>query len=224
VKVQTKTTLINGKRIQSLVTNAPQLPISELSVALNGGKKTGVFLNRQDLCFKGNSTTKFNSVDALIKSVGWNGKQTSDDKLKATVLGCGPAVSVKLRKAASSRPSLTVVATKHPDASNMKSLTVSLSRNLTVRRSALSSGGSATAATSGATLQFVSSHKFKVTGLPATGAATVTIKLRKGAVRVSSKARKALKRGRRRTVTVKVTPEPVSGKGTSTKAKFKAKR
>ena len=106
----------------------------------------------------------------------------------------------------------------------MKTLTVSLSRNLTVRRSALSAGGSATAAASGATLQFVSSHKFKVTGLPATGAAAVTIKLRKGAVRLSSTARKALKKGRRRTVTVKVTPVPVSGKGTSTKAAFKAKR
>jgi hypothetical protein len=224
VKVQTKTTLINGKRIQSLVVNAPQLPISELSVALNGGKKTGVFLNRQDLCFKGNSTTKFKSVNALIKQYGWNGKQTSDDKLKATVVGCGPAVSAKLKRAASSRPSLTVVATKHPDAPNMKSLTVSLSKNLKLSRSGLSSGGSATAAASGATLEYVDSHKFKVTGLPATGAATVTIKLRKGALRVSSGVRKALKKGRRGTFSVKVTPEPVSGKGTSTKAKFKAKR
>jgi hypothetical protein len=224
VKVQTKTTLINSKGIQSLVLNAPQLPISEITVALNGGRKTGVFLNRQDLCFKGNSTTKFNSVDALIVNYGWNGKKTPDEKLKATVLGCGPAVSAKLKKAARSRPSLTVVATKHPDAPNMKALTVSLSRNLTVRKSALSSGGRATAAATGATLEFVDSHKFKVTGLPATGAAAVTIKLRKGAVRVSSKARKALKKGRRGTFTVKVTPEPLSGKGTSTKTKFKARR
>ena len=46
VKIQTKTTLINNKRIQSLVLNAPQLPVSELRVALNGGRTTGVFLNR----------------------------------------------------------------------------------------------------------------------------------------------------------------------------------
>ncbi len=106
----------------------------------------------------------------------------------------------------------------------MKSLTVSLSKNLKLSRSGLSSGGSATGAASGAKLEYVDSHKFKVTGLPATGAATVTIKLRKGALRVSSGVRKALKKGRRGTFSVKVTPEPVSGKGTSTKAKFKAKR
>ena len=41
VKIQTKTTLINNKRIQSLVLNAPQLPVSELRVALNGGRNTG---------------------------------------------------------------------------------------------------------------------------------------------------------------------------------------
>jgi hypothetical protein len=223
VKVQTKTTLINSKRIQSLVLNAPQLPISELSVALNGGRKTGVFQNRQDLCFKGDSTTKFNTVDGLLKFYGWNGKQTTESKLIATVQGCGPAVKPKLTRAASSRPSLTVTATKHPDAPNMKELTVSLSKNLSVVESKLSSGGSATAAASGATLEFVSSHKFKVTGLPATGTGQVTIKLRKGAVRVSGKTRRSLKKHRRRSFSVKVTPTPITGKGTSTKTKFRVK-
>ena len=93
VKIQTKTTLINSKRIQSLVLNAPQLPVSELTVALNGGRKTGVFQNRENLCFKGNSTSKFNSVDALVKFYGWNGKNTSDTKVKAKVHGCGPGVT-----------------------------------------------------------------------------------------------------------------------------------
>ena len=65
MKVQTKTSLVNRKQIQSLVLNAPQLPVSDITVTLNGGRKTGVFLNREDLCFKGNSTTKFNSVTGL---------------------------------------------------------------------------------------------------------------------------------------------------------------
>jgi len=116
VKLQTSTTLINGKQIQSLILNAPQLPISEFTVALNGGRKTGVFLNRQDLCFKGNSTTKFNAVTGLIKDYGWNGKNSSDQKLTATVLGCGPAVAPKLRGAKRSRPSMTITVTNHPDA------------------------------------------------------------------------------------------------------------
>jgi hypothetical protein len=218
VKVQTKTTLINGKQIQSLVLNAPQLPVSELTVALNGGRKTGVFQNRQDLCFKGDSTTRFNSVTALAKNYGWNGKQTGDDKVTATVLGCGPAVRGKLRSATRSRPSLTITATKHPDAVNMKSLRVSLSKNLTLSRSRLSRGSA-----SGGSLRYVNRHAFRVTGLPAAGSAKVTIRLRRGAVRVSARSRSALKRGRSRGFSIKVSPTPVSGKGTSTKTKFRVR-
>jgi hypothetical protein len=105
----------------------------------------------------------------------------------------------------------------------MKELAVTLSNNLSLRKSAFSSGGSATAAATNATLEYVSSHKFKVTGTPAAGAGTVVIKLRKGALRVSSKTRASLKKGGRRSFSVKVTPTPVSGKGTSTKTKFRVK-
>jgi hypothetical protein len=223
VKVETKTSLLNGKQIQSLVLNAPQLPISDVTVALNGGPKTGVFLNRQDLCFQGNSTTKFNKVTGLVKFYGWNGKQSSDDKYTATVNGCGPAVKPALKGAKGSRPSLTVTATKHPDAPNMKALTVTLSGNLSLVKSRLGSGGSASASAAGASLTYVSKHKLKVTGLPTAGAANVTIRLRKGAIRVSSRSRSALKRGKRKGFSVKVTPTPVSGLGTSTKSKFKVK-
>ena len=98
VKIQTKTTLVNNKPIQSLVLNSPQLPISEFRIGLNGGKN-GVFLNRQDLCFKGNSTSKFNDVSGLIKDYGHNGKTTAETKLKAKVNGCGPGVSGKISSA-----------------------------------------------------------------------------------------------------------------------------
>jgi hypothetical protein len=221
VKVQTKTTLINSKRIQSLVLNAPQLPVSELSVALNGGRKTGVFQNRSDLCFKGDSTTKFNTVDGLLKFYGWNGKQTSDDKIVATVLGCGPAVTAKLSKAKSSRPTLTATATKHPNAPNMKELKVTLSGNLSVSKSRLSNGS--VTASAGESLEYVNRHTFLVTGLAAAGATTVKVRLSRGAVKVSSKSRKALRKGRTRGFSVKVTPTPVTGKGTSTKTKFRVK-
>jgi hypothetical protein len=221
VKVQTKTTLINSKRIQSLVLNAPQLPITELSVALNGGRKTGVFQNRSDLCFKGDSTTKFNSVDGLLKFYGWNGKQSSDDKIKATVLGCGPAVKGKLSRATSSRPSLTVTTTKHPDAPNMKELRVKLSANLSISKSQLSNGS--VSASAGESLEYVDRHTFLVTGLPAAGAAAVKVGLSKGAVRVSKRSRTALRNGHSRRFSVKVTPTPVTGKGSSTKTKFRVK-
>jgi hypothetical protein len=219
-KVQTKTSIVNGKQIQSLVLNAPQLPVSDITVAMNGGRKTGVFLNREDLCFKGNSTTKFNSVTGLVKSYGWNGKQTSDQKYAAAVNGCGPAVKAGLAHA-TSQPTFSVTVTKHPDASNFKALEVTLSRNLSVSSSRLDSGGSATGSSPGASLEFVSSHKFRVKGLPTTGAGKLTIRLRNGAVRVSKRSKSALRRGRSKRFTVKVSPVPLSGKGTTTTAQFK---
>jgi hypothetical protein len=221
VKVQTKTVLINNKQIQSLVLNAPQLPVSELTVALNGGRKTGVFQNREDLCFKGDSTTKFNTVQGLIKYYGWNGKQTSDDKLTATVNGCGPAVKGRLKQAKGSRPSLTITTTKHPDAPNMKELEVTLSDNLSLSKSRIDRGG--VTASAGESLEFVNGHKFKVTGLATAGAGKVVVRLRNGAVRVSSRSRTALKNGHSRRFSVKVNPTPVSGKGTATKTRFRVK-
>ena len=140
VKIQTKTTLINNKRIQSLVLNAPQLPVSELRVALNGGRNTGVFLNRQDLCFRGNSASKFNSVDSIVKFYGHNGKNSSDATFDAKVNGCGPGVTGSISGATSIRPSVRVKVQKHPDSPNFKELTVTLSDNLSLVKSRVDGG------------------------------------------------------------------------------------
>jgi hypothetical protein len=223
VKVLTKTSLVNRKQIQSLVLNAPQLPVSDVTIALNGGRKTGAFLNREDLCFKGNSTTKFNSVTGLVKSYGWNDTQTGDQKYTAKVNGCGPAVKAGLRGAAGSRPRLAVTVTKHPDAPNFKELELTLSKNLSVSRSRLPSSGSVSAPTAGASLEFMSRHRFRVMGLPAAGAGKVRIRLGSGAVRVGKRSRKSIRRGKRKSFSIKVSPTPVSGKGTSTRSSFAVK-
>ncbi len=220
VKVQTKTSIVNGKQIQSLVLNAPQLPVSDITVAMNGGRKTGVFLNREDLCFKGNSTTKFNSVTGLVKSYGWNGTQTSDQKYTAVVNACGPAVKSTLAHA-TSQPTFSATVTKHPNAPNFKELEVTLSKNLSLSRARLDGGGSASAA--GASPEFVSSHKFRVIGFPAAGAGEVTIRLRNRAIRVGKRSKSALRRGKSKRFTVKVSQTPVSGKETTTKATFRVK-
>jgi hypothetical protein len=222
-QVLTKTSLVNRKQIQSLVLNAPQLPVSDVTIALDGGRKTGAFLNREDLCFKGNSTTKFNSVTGLVKSYGWNDMQTADQKYTATVNGCGPAVNARLRGAAGSRPRLAVTVTKHPDAPNFKELEVTLSKNLSVSRSRLPSSGSVSAHTAGASLEFMSRHRFRVTRLPAAGAGKVRIRLGSGAVRAGKRSRKSIRRGKRKSFSIKVSPTPVSGKGTSTKSSFAVK-
>ena len=219
VKIQTKTTLVNNKAIQSLVLNAPQLPISEFRIGLNGGKN-GVFLNRQDLCFKGNSTSKFNDVSGLIKDYGHNGTTTAEAKLKAKVNGCGPGVSGKISSATSSRPSVRLDVDKHPDAPNFKELTVTLGDNLSLVKSRIGSGGSASAGD----VEYVSKRSFKVTGLPAAGENDVTIALRRGAVKVSKRSRDLLRRGKTRTFHAKAKQTPVSGAATSTKASFKARK
>jgi hypothetical protein len=222
VKVQTKTSIVNGKQIQSLVLNAPQLPVSDLTVAMNGGRKTGTFLNREDLCFKGNSTTKFNSVTGLVKSYGWNGKQTSDQKYTAVVNGCGPAVKAALAHA-TSQPIFSATVTKHPNAPNFKELEITLSKNLSLSSSRLGGGGSASATAAGASLEFVNKHKFRVIGLPTAGADKVTIRLGNGAVRVGKRSKRVLRRGKSKRFTVKVSQTPVSGKETTTKATFRVK-
>jgi hypothetical protein len=223
VKIQTSTSLVNGNQIQSLVTNAPQLPISELTIGLNGGKSTGVFQNRTDLCFRGASRSKFNSVDGIVTFYGHNGKSTSDTKVTAQVNGCGPGVRGKLSRPASRRPRLTVTAEKHPGSASMKELTVSLGRNLRLVKSRLDSGASASAV-SGATFEYLGRHSFKVTGLPTAGVDKLTMSLRKGAVRVSKHSRHLLRRGKSRRFWAKVVETPVSGLATSTRASFRAKR
>jgi hypothetical protein len=217
VKVQTSSSIVNRTQLQSLVLNAPQLPVSELTIALNGGSKTGVFVNREDLCFKGNSKTKFNSVTGLVKSYGWNGKQTGDEKYRAVVNGCGPAVKARMSRA-TSQPILRTTISKHPDSPNLKSLEIILGKDLAISKPRLRRNGSVSASGARGSLQFLSAQRLRVSGLPAGGASKVTIRLRAGAVRIGRRAKKALTRGRTQRFTIKVKPTPVSGQGTTTKA------
>jgi hypothetical protein len=224
VKIQTKTQLVNGRQIQSLASDTPQLPISELTVALDGGKTTGVFQNRNDLCFRGSSTSKFNTVNAFAKFDGWNGKSTADAKLSAQVVGCGPGVSGKLSGPTGSKPKLTVKAEKHPGDPNIKELTVKLGRNLSLVKSRIGNSSGSASRLGGESFDYVNRRTLKVVGLPSTGASKLTLRIRKGAIRVSARSKHLLRRGRTRTFSVKVTQTPVSGTATSTRTKFRAKR
>ena len=67
VKIQTTTAAGQQQADPVARDRRPQLPVSELTVALNGGRTTGVFQNRSDLCFRGSSTSKFNTVNAFAK-------------------------------------------------------------------------------------------------------------------------------------------------------------
>jgi hypothetical protein len=194
-------------------------------VALNGGKTTGVFQNRSDLCLRGSSGSKFNPVNAVAKLDGWNGKSSGDKTIAAQVLGCGPGVSGQLSRASGESPSLTVTVQKHPNAPNVKELELTLGRNLALVRSRLGSGASGTASAElgSGSFTYVSRRQLKVSGLPSAGAGEVTIRLRSGAIRVSRRSRRLLEAGRSRRFRIKVKQTPISGAATSTRGAFRAR-
>jgi hypothetical protein len=216
VKVQTSSKFVNTKQIQSIATDSPQLPISDLTVSLNGGRNTGVFQSRKDLCFKSGSTYKFRDVRGDVLFKGWNGKSTGTKKISGDVLGCGPGVSAKLSRATTKRPKLTLKVRSHPDSPAIKKLKVRLRSGLALKRSKLKRGAS------GGAFAYVNSRTFTV-DLTDKGARKATLRLSKGAVRVSGKTRRSLKRGGTKRFSAKVIPTPVTGDGTSTTAKFKVK-
>jgi hypothetical protein len=224
IKIQTSTQLVNNRLIQSLTTDSPQLPVSELRVALNGGKSTGVFQNRSDICFNGSSTSKFNTVSAFAKLTGWSGKATADTKLDVNVAGCGPGVEGKLSKPTGSKPKLTVTTRRHPDAPKFKELTVSLGKNLRLVRSKLDNSSGSVAALGDESFEYVDSRTLRITNLPSGGASRVTLRIRDGAIRVSDRSRSLMRRGKSRKFNVAVRQTPVTGSATKTKAEFSAKR
>jgi hypothetical protein len=226
VKLQVSSKFVNGNQIQSITSDAPQVPITELSLGLNGGRAAGVFQARKDLCFRQGSTSRFRDVMGEYSFVGWNGKASGTKKVRGTVEGCGPAVTAKLTGATGSRPSLVVTAKAHPDSPAMSRATLRLGNGLraSCKRLRNGAGGSASANNplSRSAFRCVNSRTIRVT-LPKPGARNVTVRLRRGAVNAKSSVKKSLRRGKSRRLSVKVTPTPVTGAGTSTTTKFRVK-
>jgi hypothetical protein len=225
VHIATQTQLINNRQIQSLTTDAPQLPISELRISLEGGRDTGVFQNRRNLCLRGRSSKRVNPVTGRSTLVGWNGKSTGEVRYSAKVNGCGPRVSARIGGAYARRPRLSLTMWRHPDAPNLSELTVSLSHNLSLRRRALrrEAIGRASVDLPRTSIRYAGRHRLRITGLPQGGSTKVAIRLTKGAVKVRKDARKRLRRGRSARFRVKVQQTPVTGRATTTKASFRGK-
>ena len=226
VKLQVSNKFVNGKQIQAVTSDAPQLPITELSLGLHGGKTTGVFQSRNDLCFKDGSTTKFRDVKGQYSFTGWNGKATATQTVRGTVNGCGPAVSPSLSGATGSKPSLKVSVKVHPDSPAMKELTLKMENGLSLSCKHLKSGAGGTASANNplkqSAFKCVNSHTLKVK-LPTPGARNVSVRLQNKVLKVTSGVKKSLRRGTNRHLTVRGSPTPVSGTGTSTATKFTVK-
>ncbi len=145
VKLQVSSKFVNGNQIQSITSDAPQVPITELTLGLNGGRTGGVFQARKDLCFRQGSTSQFRDVMGEYSFVGWNGKATGTKKVRGSVEGCGPAVSPSLSGATGSKPSLKVSVKAHPDSPAMKEVTLKMEDGLSMSCKRVRSGVGGTA-------------------------------------------------------------------------------
>jgi hypothetical protein len=218
IKIRIATQILGGRLIKSTVTGVPDLPVGSFTLNLDGGDK-GVLESKYDLCFSG---SKHRSLAAGVDFSAHSGAKTTS-KPRIAVQGCGPAATASLRAAAGSRARLTVAAERHPDGENIRSLSISLPKGMRLvrsraRRSVVSADGA----------KFVvrpqSSRQLDVSASAKQGAKRVTVRLKRGAVRLVGKVRKQVRKGRTRKLRLQVVTVDTRGEKFGSRATAKAKR
>jgi hypothetical protein len=202
VQIKIATRIINGKYIQSTVTDVPDLPMSSFSMALNGGDK-GPLESKFDLCFR--KANKFRTMKPEVSFNAHSGKRIASEP-RLEVEGCPPAVTASLRNAAGRRATLKLTVQRHPDAENIQNLRVTLPRGVTVaskrlkgKRVAVRGSGAR-----GARVRGKGRRTLQISKLSSKGARKVTITLRRGAVKVTGKLRRLARKGKKPKVRIKV--------------------
>jgi hypothetical protein len=218
LKIRIATQILGGRLIKSTVTGVPDLPVGSFALNLDGGER-GVLESKYDLCFSGSRHRK---LAAGVEFSAHSGAKTTS-KPRIAVEGCGPAARASLRRAAGRRARLTVTASAHPDARKIKSMSISLPKGTKLvrkraRRSAVSSDGA------GFVVRPRSSRRLDVSATGRQGAGRVVVRLRRGAVRLTGKVRKAVRRGKTRRLRLKVVTVDTDGKKFVARATAKAKR
>jgi hypothetical protein len=216
VQIKIATQIINGKYIQSTVTNVPDLPLTSFSMNLNGGDK-GPLESKFDLCFRSDDNSKFRTMRPEVGFSAHSGKRTSS-KPRLSVNGCKPAVSGALRGAGKRRPSRARTVTRHPDAKDSKSLSVTLPRGVSlVSKKVRGKGVKVRAAGAKASGVRASGKRTLTIAKLSEGSRSVKLSLRRGTLRLSSKAR-MLKR-----LQIKVVSTDTAGKKHTSKSAVRAK-
>jgi hypothetical protein len=223
VRITIANSLVGGRQIRSTVTDAPDLPLTSFSLALNGGAK-GVLLARSDLCFASSSHTKFRALKAGVTFGGHNGANVSSSP-RIGVGGCPPSLKASLRGAGRRRARLSALVKRHPDAQKMRQLELGLPKALTFVRSKVKRRAS------GKTAGVLRRANFKVLGkrklrvvLPSGGASKVLLKLPRGAVRVKRNVQRSVRRGRKPKLRFEVVAVDTAGQKLATKATSRARR
>jgi hypothetical protein len=210
VKINIATAILGGKLIKSTVTNVPDLPVSTFELKLNGGAK-GPLESKSDLCFRGTSASRFRTLKADVAFTGQNRAATAS-KPRLAVKGCRPALSASLRRATGRKMTLKVKVRRHPDAGKLKSVRLTLPKQLRLRKRAVKRGS-----VRGKRTLVISSRSKQ-------GASSLTVRLGKGAVRLDRSTKRKLRRGRTVKLRYKAAGTAVGGEKFTTTARASAKR
>jgi hypothetical protein len=208
-QIKIATQIINGRYIRSTVTDVPDLPVSSFSMSLVGGDK-GPLESKFDLCFK--RANKFRTMKPEVTFTAHSGKRTAS-RPRLAVEGCSPAATASLRNASGRRATLKLTVERHPDADNIAGLTVTLPRSAALVSKRLKGKGIAVKGSGarGASVRAAGKRTLKISKLSSKGSRKVTVTLRRGAVRLSGKVRKLVRKGKRPKVRIKVRSRDTKG-------------
>lgn len=218
IKIRIATSILGGRLIKSTVTDVPDLPVGSFTLNLDGGD-TGVLESKFDLCFSG---SKHRDMLAGVDFSAHSGAKISS-KPRIAVEGCGPVATATLRSAAGRRGRLTVTAERHPDADNIASMSIRLPKGMKVVHKRVR-GSAVTSDASPFTVRPGSSRRLEVSSSAKQGAKRVVVRLKRGAIRLTGKVRKLVRKGRTRKLRLKVITVDTGGEQFVSRTTAEAKR
>lgn len=220
VQLTIANTILNGRLIKSTVTGVPDLPVSTFDLKLDGGPGSPLE-NKFDLCRRG---SRLRAMKVDVTFTGQNGAAVAS-KPGLHVPGCGPIETVKLRRAASLRPSLAIKVQRHPDGGKLARFAVTLPKQLHLNRARARRQATAIASQKLArSAVVVKGRTVTVSGLPKQGASTISLRLGKGAVKLATKVRNRVRHGRKLKLRYKIVAVETDGDRFSSKTSAAAKR
>ena len=188
-KIRIATAIIAGKYIRSTVTDVPDLPMSSFTMSLDGGDKRPLE-SKFDLCFRSADSSRFRTMKADVTFNAHSGARTTS-KPRLGVEGCAPSATATLRRAATRKATLSLTVARHPDADDIKSLSVLLPRGarLVPKRGRGKNVKVQAAGANAARVRAAGTRKLTIAKL-SKGSRRVKVTLRRGTVKLSSKLRR----------------------------------
>ena len=221
VRLSIANTILGGRLIKSTTAGVPDLPVSTFDLKLDAGAGSPLE-NKFNLCHRG---SKLRAMKADVTFTGQNGAKVAT-KPAVHVPGCGPALAASLRHAAGASPVLRIKVRRHPDGGRLSRISLKLPKQLRLNRARAKQEKAAVGAkkTVRIAVKVKGRRTVMVSGLPKKGASTVTLKLDHGAIRVSPKAKRKLRRHKRMKLAYKITAVETDGDKFTIRARARARR